>query len=114
MPDDLEQLIKELEAVTARMLASTCWERSGEFGELSAARYALATRLVDRRDLDASAAERIRVVIQGGCGLLAQVMAMRGEVLSAISETERQGRFASRLGGTVQCQAGSHRLVVNA
>ena len=114
MSEDLEQLIKELEGVTTRMLTNTCWERSSEFGELSASRYALATRLVDRRDLDASAAERIRVVIQGGCGLLAQVMAMRGEVLSAISETERQGRFASRLGGTVPGQARSHRLDMNA
>ena len=114
MSEDLEQLIKELEGVTTRMLTTTCWERSGEFGELSASRYALATQLADRRDLDAGAAERIRVVIQAGSGLMAQVMAMRRGVLSAMSEKDRQGRFARGLGGTVPGQARSHHLDINA
>src|SRR5664279_2446535 len=98
MSNDLEQLITGLEEVTARMLATTCWAQTSEFGELSASRHALSAQLMDRQDLDASAAERIRAVILAGNGLVAGVMSMRESVLAAIAETESQRRFARELG----------------
>jgi hypothetical protein len=107
---DLERLITELEEVTARMLAITCWEQSGKFGELLASRHVLAARLTGRQDLDASAAERIRAVIQGGNGLVARIMAMRESVLAAIAQTETQRCYVRELGGTVPSQGWPHHI----
>jgi hypothetical protein len=105
MSSDLERIITELEALTARMLATTCWEETGEFGECSASRRALAAVLTDRQDLDASAAERIRAVIRAGDGLVARVTAMRKSVLSEIAEAEAQSCFTRELGATMPSHA---------
>lgn len=114
MSIDLEPLIAELENVTARMVATTCWGLSGEFGELLASRRVLSTLLVERRDLDASAAVRIAGVIQAGSGLVVQVMAMRESVLSAIAQTETQRCFTVGLGVTVTGHAHSHNVDLRA
>jgi|SRR5450432_1626812 len=114
MSTDLERIITELEEVTARMLATTCWEQASEFGELSASRYELAARLTDRRDLDEAAAARIRAVIEAGGGLLARVMGMRESVRVEMAETAAQGRFSRELGSTVPSQVQRHHLDISA
>ena len=110
MSSDLEPLITGLEEVTARLLALTCWEQTGEFGELMASRHALSARLIGRQDLDASAAERIRAVIQAGNGLAAGIMAMRVSVLAAIAQNETQRRYTRGLSGTVPSQSRTHHV----
>ena len=110
MSSDLEQLITALEEVTARLLATTCWEQTGEFGELMASRHALSARLVDRQDLDANAAERIRAVIQAGSGLAAGIVAMRESVLAAIAQNETQRRYTLELGSTVPSHSRPHHV----
>ena len=105
MSSDLERIITELEAVTARMLATTCWEETGEFGKCSASRLAFAALLTERQDLDASAAERIRAVVQAGDGLVARVTAMRKSVLAEIAEAEAQSCFTREFGATVPSHA---------
>ena len=114
MSEDLEQLIAELEEVSARMLATTCWEQDGEFSDLSAARSRLCAQVTERKDLDANAAERICAVIQAGYGLVARAMAMRESVLAEIAQAESQGRFARELGSTVLGHAPSHHLDMSA
>ena len=114
MSKDLERIITELEEVTARMLATPCWERSVEFGELSASRHRLAGQLMGRQDLEASAAERIRAVIESGSGLVVRVMAMRESALAEIAEAETQERFARGLGGTLPSRAEAHYLDLKA
>ncbi len=114
MSEELEQIISELEQLTARMSAETCWERIGEFAELSASRRLLAAQLMQWHDLDAQAAERIAKVIQSGNGLMAQTMAMRASVASAIAETKKQRRFTGELRGAVECQARWHRIDLQA
>ncbi len=104
MSSDLEPLIAELENVTERMIATTCWELSGEFGELLESRRALSNKLLEREDLDAVAAARIRSVIEAGIGLVIQVLAMRESVLTAIAQTETERRFTCELGRTVPGQ----------
>lgn len=105
MSSDLERIITELEAVTARMLATSCSEDLGDFGECSASRHALAALLTDRQDLDRSAANRIRAVIQAGDCLVARVVSMRKSVLAELAEAEAQSCFTRELGGTVPSQA---------
>ena len=114
MSSDLERIITELEQVTAQLLATPCWERGFEFGELSASRLRLAGQLVGRQDLDESAAERIGGVIQAGYGLLAPIMAMRQSALDALAETEAQRRFVLELGSTLSTPAETHSLDMNA
>ena len=114
MSSDLERIIVELEEVTARMLATTCWDQSEGIGELSAVRRGLAARLMGRQDLDASAAERICAVIQSGSGLVARVMAMRQSALDGLAEIEAQRRFVSELGSTLSTPAETHYLDMNA
>jgi len=114
VPKDLDHIIVELEALTARMLAKTCWEQSSEFGELSKSRCALAATLMNRRDLDSCAVERIRAVIQAGEGLLAQTLAMRESVTNALAETERQELFARELRSTVLRHASVHHVDMKA
>ena len=104
MNKDLERIIVELEGISARMLATTCWEQDGEFGELCSSQRMLAAQLMNRRDLDASACERIRAVIVAGDGLMAQILAMRHSVADAIAEAERQHCFAREASGTVHRQ----------
>jgi len=113
MSKDLEPLLCELEAITARMIATTCWE-SGEFGELLAARGALVSRLTDRKDLDATAAGRIGVVIQAGEVIAVQILAMRESILAAIAETETERRFTQELARTVAGPVESHSVDMNA
>lgn len=96
------------------MLSITCWVQTSEFRELLALRVALCVRLSDRRDLDASAVERIQAVIESCKGLLAQIMAVRQSVLDSLAETEAQRRFARGLGGTVTIQSPSHHLDMKA
>jgi hypothetical protein len=114
MSNDLERIITELEEVTARLLATPCWERDVEFGELSASRHRLAGQLVGRQDLDAGAAERIGGVIQAGQGLLAPIMAMRQSALDALAETAAQRRFVRELGSTLSTPAETHYLDMKA
>lgn len=92
------------------MLATTCWEQTGEFGQLSASRHALSARLTYRQDLDASAAQRIDMVIQRGNGLVARIMAMRESLLAAISQTETQRRYTRELGGMAPSQRRPHHI----
>lgn len=105
MSSDLERIIAELEAETAQMLATTCWEVAGDWGKRSASRHALATLLAGRHDLDASAAERIRAVIRSGDGLMARVISMRESVLAEIAEADAQSCFTRELGGIVPGEA---------
>jgi len=114
MSTELEPLLTELEAVTAQIAATTCWEQSGEFRELLTSRCALATRLMDRQDLDASAVERIRAVIEAGSGVVVQVMAMRSAVVAAIAQAETQRRFTCELGRTVSGHAPAHNVDMKA
>lgn len=114
MSTDLERIITELEEVTARMLATTCWEQTSEFGELSASRHELAVRLRDRQDLDEAAAERIRAVIQTGRGLIAGVMSMKESVLTAGALIDRQRRFTDEIGHTVPGQVQRHQIDISA
>ena len=114
MSTELERILSELERVTARMLGTTCWEQSGEFGELLASRSALAARLTDRRDLDAGAALRIRAAIHAGNGLIAPLMAMRQSVLDSLAEADAQRRFTRGLVDALPSQAENHRLDLKA
>lgn len=114
MSNDLERIIAELEAVTARMLATTCWEAAGDWAECSASRHALAVLLAGRHDLDASAAERIRAVIQAGDGLVARVISMRESVLAEIAEADAQSCFTRELGGMVPSQARACHVTLDA
>jgi hypothetical protein len=114
MSSDLEALITELEELTARMLTITCWDQRSEFSELSASRGALCAQLMNRQDLDASAAGRIGAVVHAGNGLIAQVMAMRQSALDALAEIEVQRRFTSELGGTLASQPQPHHLDMRA
>jgi hypothetical protein len=108
--NDLEQLITELEAVTARMLATTCWDENGEFSSMSASRYRLATLLMNRSDLDASATQRIRAVIEAGNGLVARIMGMRESVLADMAQAETQQRFTSEIAFTMRRPERAHRV----
>ena len=107
MSTDLEPLLSELEAVTARMVAITCWE-SGDFSELLATRGALSRRLTDRQDFDTSAAERIGAVIHAGDGVAVQIMAMRESILAGLAQTEAERRFCQELARTVSGPAELH------
>ncbi len=110
MSKDLDRIITEIETLTARMLATDCWEQGGEFGALSATRRALAALLIDRTDLDANAAERIRRVVLAGNSLVARTLAMRKSVADAMAETERQQRLTREMGCRVVGQAQKHRV----
>lgn len=114
MSTDLEQLITELEAVTARMLATTCWEQTSEFGQCSTSRRALCAQLLERPDIDAMAGKRIGALIQAGESLVARTLAMRQSVLEAIAETEARQRFTREIGGTVPSEARAHSVDLNA
>lgn len=114
MSNDLERIITELEDVTARMSSVTCWEQSSGFRELSASRCALAACLMDRRDVDPSAAARISALIQAGTGLVARVVAMRESLLASIAETETGQCFTRELGSTVPSQAPRHCFDISA
>jgi hypothetical protein len=105
MSSDLERIIDELEAVTDRMLATTCWEAADDWSACSASRHALAALLAGRDDLDARAAERIAAVIRAGDGLMARLMSMRESVRAEIAEAEAQSCFTRELGGIVPGQA---------
>jgi hypothetical protein len=112
VPNDLERLITELEAVTARMLAATCWDENSGFGRLSASRHRLAAQLMNRPDLDASATQRIQAVIEAGNGLVARIMGMRESVLAEIAQAETQQRFTRGIAFTVPRQAPLHHVDV--
>ena len=113
MSDDLSPLITQLEDVTARMVATTCWEPT-KFGELLASRVELCRKLVDRRDLDARAAVRIQALIRAGESLTAQVLSMRETTLAELAEAGAQRRFSSEIGRTVPGQAPSRHLDLRA
>lgn len=114
MSNDLDRIIADLEALTGRMLATTCWDQTGDFARLSASRRAIAAMLVERKDLDQRAAERISAVIQSGNSLAARVMAMRESVLTSIAEAETGQSFTRELGAIVPTQARVYRLDVSA
>jgi hypothetical protein len=110
MSNDLDRILTDLEEVTARMIPTPCWERTGEFDELSASRRRLADQLSGRQDLDASASERIRVVIEAGSGLVARVMSMRESILTAGALIDRQWRFTREVGLSVSGRQEAHHL----
>lgn len=110
MSNDLERLITELEDVTARMLSITCWEQNGRFAGLSALRHELAALLIQRQDLDASAARRVGVVIESGNSLVARIMAMRESLLGGITQAVTQRQLTREIASTVPRQAQAHRV----
>ena len=114
MTGELERLISELEAVTARMSATASWEQMDEFSELLARRAALCVQLRDLSDRDASTVARIRAVAESGDGLTARLLSIRDSVLDSLIEIEAQRRFAHGVGGTFDERSQSRHVDLKA